>query len=144
MSKYIPELSNKNLVNKGIAIADLNTVPAVRKVPVDTSKLKEVKPINSFFSDLEFLPDEVKYFFEDNKELLKYSVIGGSFIMSLYVCSLIIDLVGHILFVAPIMELIGLGYSGWFVYKFLLFKEGRIELSYLMKNIKKSTLGIKE
>ncbi|KAJ0590346.1 putative cyanobacterial aminoacyl-tRNA synthetase, CAAD domain, protein CURVATURE THYLAKOID 1 [Helianthus annuus] len=39
------------------------------------------------------------------------------------------------------MELVGLGYSGWFVYRYLLFKSSRKELATDIESIKKKIAG---
>ncbi|KAG2661314.1 hypothetical protein PVAP13_1KG497900 [Panicum virgatum] len=40
-----------------------------------------------------------------------------------------------------IMELVGLGYTGWFVYRYLLFKESRKELAEDIESLKKKIAG---
>ncbi|CAN1237573.1 Protein CURVATURE THYLAKOID 1A, chloroplastic [Linum grandiflorum] len=40
-----------------------------------------------------------------------------------------------------IMELVGLGYTGWFVYRYLLFKQSRKELAADIDTLKKKIAG---
>ncbi|CAN0825152.1 Protein CURVATURE THYLAKOID 1A, chloroplastic [Linum grandiflorum] len=40
-----------------------------------------------------------------------------------------------------IMELVGLGYTGWFVYRYLLFKQSRKELATDVETLKKKIAG---
>jgi len=40
-----------------------------------------------------------------------------------------------------IMELVGLGYTGWFVYRYLLFKESRKDLASDIETLKKKITG---
>ncbi|KAK1308108.1 Uncharacterized protein QJS10_CPA09g00353 [Acorus calamus] len=40
-----------------------------------------------------------------------------------------------------VMELVGLGYTGWFVYRFLLFKSSRKELATDIETLKKKITG---
>jgi hypothetical protein len=39
------------------------------------------------------------------------------------------------------MELVGLGYSSWFVYRYLLFKESRAELLEDIESLKQQISG---
>lgn len=53
----------------------------------------------------------------------------------------LLDSVNDIPLVAPTFELIGLGYTGWFIYRYLLSAKNRQELSELFNNVKEYVLG---
>ena len=53
----------------------------------------------------------------------------------------VLDAVNDIPFVAPTFELIGLGYSAWFAYRYLLGAKNREELARLSKSMKEYVFG---
>ncbi|KAG9140622.1 hypothetical protein Leryth_006825 [Lithospermum erythrorhizon] len=46
-----------------------------------------------------------------------------------------------VLWLPKVMELVGLGYTGWFVYRYLLFKQSRKELATDIESLKKKIAG---
>ncbi|PIA49171.1 hypothetical protein AQUCO_01300199v1 [Aquilegia coerulea] len=83
------------------------------------------------FSDIKEKWDAV----ENKSTVLLY---GGGAIVGIWLSS---TLVGAINSVPLIMELVGLGYTGWFVYRYLLFKSSRKELATDIESIKKKIAG---
>ncbi|CAL9062209.1 unnamed protein product, partial [Musa banksii] len=66
---------------------------------------------------------------------------GGGAIVAVWLSSIIVGAVNS---VPLIMELVGLGYTGWFVYRYLLFKESRKELASDIESLKKKIVGTGE
>ncbi|XP_019240450.1 PREDICTED: protein CURVATURE THYLAKOID 1A, chloroplastic-like [Nicotiana attenuata] len=66
---------------------------------------------------------------------------GGSAILSLWLSSIVIDALDSIPLLPKFLELVGLGYFGWFVYTYLLFKSGRDELGSDFQTLKKKITG---
>ena len=90
---------------------------------------------------LKALPGYVTGFFKENQGPL--GVIGlivGTLVTVRLVLALI-DAINDIPLVAPTLELIGLAYTGWFVYRYLLTASSRQELSEQVREIKEQILG---
>ncbi|XP_009778173.1 protein CURVATURE THYLAKOID 1A, chloroplastic-like [Nicotiana tabacum] len=66
---------------------------------------------------------------------------GGSAILGLWLSSIVIDALDSIPLLPKFLELVGLGYFGWFVYTYLLFKSGRDELGSDFQTLKKKITG---
>ncbi|KAL6911433.1 hypothetical protein ACP4OV_000238 [Aristida adscensionis] len=75
---------------------------------------------------------------EDKTTVLTYA--GGA-IVALWLSSVIVGAVNSVPLLPKLMELVGLGYTGWFVYRYLLFKESRKELAEDIESIKKKIAG---
>ncbi|URE18296.1 hypothetical protein MUK42_12643 [Musa troglodytarum] len=69
---------------------------------------------------------------------------GGGAIVAVWLSSIIVGAVNSVPLLPKIMELVGLGYTGWFVYRYLLFKESRKELASDIESLKKKIVGTAE
>ncbi|TVU05771.1 hypothetical protein EJB05_48954 [Eragrostis curvula] len=78
---------------------------------------------------------------ENKSSLLLYA---GGVIFTVWLSSAVIRAVGSVPLVPDLLELIGLGYSGWFVYRYLLFQENRQELASNLDALKKRITGSDE
>ncbi|GFP85353.1 protein curvature thylakoid 1a chloroplastic [Phtheirospermum japonicum] len=70
---------------------------------------------NELFTDLKEKWDVV----ENKQTVILY---GGCAIVAVWLASIVVGAINSIPLVPKIMELVGLGYTGWFVYRYLLFK----------------------
>ncbi|PIN01562.1 hypothetical protein CDL12_25930 [Handroanthus impetiginosus] len=75
---------------------------------------------------------------ENKSTVLLY---GGGAIVAVWLASIVVGAINSIPLLPKIMELVGLGYTGWFVYRYLLFKSGRKELVSEVEAIKKKIAG---
>lgn len=55
-------------------------------------------------------------------------IYAGGALVALWLSSTIVGAINAVPLLPKLMELIGLGYTGWFVYRYLLFKSSRKEL----------------
>ncbi|KAJ7525052.1 hypothetical protein O6H91_17G034300 [Diphasiastrum complanatum] len=55
--------------------------------------------------------------------------------------STLIGVISPVPLLPKLMELVGLGYSSWFVYRYLLFKANREELNDKISNLKEKIIG---
>ncbi|XP_059312539.1 protein CURVATURE THYLAKOID 1A, chloroplastic [Lycium ferocissimum] len=92
---------------------------------VDTSEL---------LSDLKEKWDAV-----DNKSTV--IIYGGGAIVAVWLSSIVVGAINSVPLLPKIMELVGLGYTGWFVYRYLLFKSSRKELAEDIEQLKKKIAG---
>ncbi|XP_078180055.1 protein CURVATURE THYLAKOID 1A, chloroplastic-like [Carex rostrata] len=75
----------------------------------------------------------------DNKSTVL--LYGGGAIVAIWVSSIVVSAINSVPLLPKIMELVGLGYSGWFVYRYLLFKESRKELVSDIEALKQKITG---
>jgi len=87
------------------------------------------------------LPEYVGNFFNDYKQpLVSIGLILGA-IVSVKVLLAVLDALNDIPLVAPSFELIGIGYSAWFVYRYLLKASTREELTSEITTLKSQVVG---
>uniref|UniRef100_A0A7C9CXM1 Cyanobacterial aminoacyl-tRNA synthetase CAAD domain-containing protein n=1 Tax=Opuntia streptacantha TaxID=393608 RepID=A0A7C9CXM1_OPUST len=75
---------------------------------------------------------------ENKSTVLLY---GGGAIVAVWLSSVVVSAINSVPLLPKIMELVGLGYTGWFVYRYLLFKSGRKELAEDIEQLKKKIAG---
>jgi hypothetical protein len=93
---------------------------------------------------LDFLgkaPDSVGSFFSDYKKPLLTLILFLSGIVTVYITLAVLDAVNDIPLLAPIFELIGIGYTAWFVYRYLLRASTRSELVSEFESLKTQVVG---
>ncbi|KAK2983871.1 hypothetical protein RJ640_003922 [Escallonia rubra] len=86
------------------------------------------------FDDLKGKWDAV----ENKSTVLLY---GGGAIVVIWVSTIVVGAINSVPLLPKIMELVGLGYTGWFVYRYLLFKSSRKELATDIESLKKKIAG---
>ncbi|HEY9853230.1 MAG TPA: CAAD domain-containing protein [Leptolyngbyaceae cyanobacterium] len=94
--------------------------------------------ITNFFNDP---PDYLSEFFDKYKQPLTSVGLILAVFLSIKLLSGLLDSINDIPFIGPTFELIGLGYSAWFVYRYLLGARNREELSQLVTNLKEYVFG---
>lgn len=87
------------------------------------------------------LPAYVGRFFQQNGSLM--AALGWVFValLGLRVLSALIGTINSIPLLTPLFELVGLGYTAWFVNRYLLTSGKRQELSQEINHIKQQILG---
>ncbi|CAN6221711.1 unnamed protein product [Urochloa humidicola] len=75
---------------------------------------------------------------EDKPTVLLY---GGGAVVALWLTSVVVGAINAVPLLPKLLELVGLGYTGWFVYRYLLFKESRKELATDIETLKKKIAG---
>ncbi|XP_076888527.1 protein CURVATURE THYLAKOID 1A, chloroplastic-like [Bidens hawaiensis] len=68
-------------------------------------------------------------------------IYGGGGVVAIWISSILIGAINAVPLLPKILELVGLGYTGWFVYRYLLFKSSRKELATDIESIKKKISG---
>ncbi|CAL9749889.1 unnamed protein product [Musa acuminata subsp. burmannicoides] len=69
---------------------------------------------------------------------------GGGALLAVWLSAVVISAVNSVPLLPKIMELVGLGYTGWFVYRYLLYKDSRKELATDIETLKKKIAGTGE
>ncbi|CAL5189075.1 unnamed protein product [Lathyrus oleraceus] len=77
----------------------------------------------------------------DLDDTASLAVYGGGAIVTLWLTSAVIGAIDSIPLIPKLFEVVGLGYSLWFTYRYLLFKRNRDELSSIIEGLKEQVLG---
>ncbi|KFK30701.1 hypothetical protein AALP_AA6G016500 [Arabis alpina] len=89
---------------------------------------------NELFTDLKEKWDGL-----ENKSTV--IIYGGGAIVAVWLSSIVVGAINSVPLLPKVMELVGLGYTGWFVYRYLLFKSSRKELAEDIESLKKKIAG---
>jgi len=100
--------------------------------------LKYGEQLSSYLSNF---TDYVGTFFNKYKQLFIYLGIGIGALIAVRVVLSILDALNDIPLVAPTFELIGIGYSAWFIYRYLLKASTRNELTSEITTLKTQVVG---
>jgi len=111
--------------------------------------LKETIPPESEFKQwgqtikqiLSDLPDYIGEFISNNKQPIVSLGLIFAGIVSLKLTLAILDAINDIPLLAPTFELVGIGYTAWFVYRYLLQASNRQELSEEIDKFKAQIVG---
>ena len=87
------------------------------------------------------IPDYIGQFFADYKQPLITLGIFLAAIITVKVTLAILDAINDIPLLAPLLELVGLGYTAWFVWRYLWKASNREELAQEFEALKKQILG---
>lgn len=123
------------------AIAPSDVAPLAKLPPAVQSddQWKRIgAQVSSFLAEL---PDYLGRFFNEYKQpLITIGLILAAFI-SIKVVLAVIDALNDIPLLAPTFELVGIGYSVWFVNRYLLKASNRQELSQEIQALKEQVVG---
>ncbi len=99
-----------------------------------------IQPVTEFLSQL---PDYLATFFADYKKpITTVGLIIGALIAVKFTLA-ILDAINDIPLMSPMLELIGLAYTSWFVYRYLLKASNRQELWGEFDSLKNQVAGNK-
>ncbi|CAM6108077.1 unnamed protein product [Calypogeia fissa] len=101
--------------------------------PEETAE-KANKQLDEIISDL-----KIKWEAVENKPTV--AIYAGGAVLTLWFSSVIIGAVNSVPLLPKLLELVGLGYTGWFVYRYLLFKSSRKELLEDVEELKTKITG---
>jgi hypothetical protein len=94
--------------------------------------------VSRFLAGLpEYLSD---FFSEYRRPLITLGLLFGG-ILAVKMTLALLDAVDDIPLLAPVLQLIGLGYSAWFVYRYLLKASTRQELGQELGDLKDQVVG---
>ncbi|MBW4601693.1 MAG: CAAD domain-containing protein [Calothrix sp. FI2-JRJ7] len=132
METQSPETKMQELNNQ------TGTITKIQPSPSQDEWLKYGEQISSFLATL---PEYAGTIFNKYKQPLTVLGLIVAAIVTLKVVLAVLDALNDIPLVAPTFELIGIGYSGWFVYRYLLKASSRQELTSEITTIKKQVVG---
>lgn len=115
------------------------------KIPAQNGTSEQVQewlePVATFLSSL---PDQVGSFVSDYQKPLITILLLLSGVVTVKVVLAVLAAINEIPLLSPVFELVGVMYSGWFVYRYLLNAATRQELSQDFKSLKGQVLGGKD
>lgn len=97
-----------------------------------------VDKLSKFLSDL---PEYLSGFFSEYKRPITTIALIAGAIVSVKLILAVLGALDDIPLVAPTLQLIGLGYTAWFVYRYLWKASSRQELSNDFNTLKEQVLG---
>ncbi|MEH1811470.1 MULTISPECIES: CAAD domain-containing protein [unclassified Nostoc] len=139
----MPEQEFTETASKETTVAEINnqTGTITKLQPPAQPQDEWVKYGEQISTFLATLPDYLGSFFNQYKQpLVTVGLIVGS-IVAVKVLLAILDALNDIPLVAPTFELIGIGYSAWFVYRYLLKASTRKELTSEITTLKSQVVG---
>jgi CAAD domains of cyanobacterial aminoacyl-tRNA synthetase len=102
---------------------------------------KEVgEKVSGFLADL---PDYVTEFFGEYRRPIITVSLAIASIIAVKLLLAILGAVNDIPLLSPLFELVGMSYSAWFVYRYVLKEDTRKELSEGFSSLKEQVLGKK-
>lgn len=104
----------------------------------DSQVQRITQQVSNFLAEL---PSNVNRFYQEYKLPVLSFVALVVGIVVLRVGLAVIGAINSIPLVKPIFELIGMGYTGWFVYRYLINSSARKELAENIDSTKKEVLG---
>jgi hypothetical protein len=137
-----------DLKEKNTTVTDslINTETAGTLAPVSSweDSTEQVKAYaNKALELLADLPEGLGHFFADYRsQLITVGLLFGSFV-GVKVTLALLSALNEIPLVEPTLELIGLGYTSWFIYRFVVKADNRQELSTKYSSFKDQILGKK-
>jgi hypothetical protein len=89
------------------------------------------------------VPEQLGSFFSDYKQPLTTLGLIITAAITVYITLSVLDAIDHIPLLSSILELVGLGYSAWFITRYLLKASTRQELFAEFDGLKQQVLGEK-
>ncbi|KAE8699789.1 Protein CURVATURE THYLAKOID 1A [Hibiscus syriacus] len=117
--------------------SSVKLIPESKRFSLLQTKASEETSVDAgeLFTDLKEKWDKV----ENKSTVVLY---GGGAVVAVWLSSILVVAINSVPLLPKIMELVGLGYTGWFVYRYLLFKSSRKELATDIEALKSKIAGI--
>ncbi|MGB0563612.1 MAG: CAAD domain-containing protein [Spirulinaceae cyanobacterium] len=117
----------------------LNTEPSGAITPASGDVWQDyLGPISEF---LKKLPGSLEKFYTEYKDIIVIVGIVFAAFITVKLTLALLSAINDVPLMAPIFEIIGIGYTGWFVYRYLWKAESRSELSQDLATLKSKIFG---
>ncbi|KAM0034317.1 putative cyanobacterial aminoacyl-tRNA synthetase, CAAD domain, protein CURVATURE THYLAKOID 1 [Helianthus debilis subsp. tardiflorus] len=104
------------------------------RIKASSEDSSETSEVGEVFSGLKEKWDAI-----ENKPMVV--IYGGGAALGLWLSATVVDAINGVPVIPKFLELVGLGYTGWFIYRYLLFKSTRKELADDIEALKKKIIG---
>lgn len=91
--------------------------------------------------DVEKLLKDLQEKWDKVENKTSVAVYGAGALVAVWLSGTLVSAVNAVPLLPRLMELVGLGYTAWFVWRYLLFKSSREELGKEIEEIKKKIAG---
>lgn len=133
-----PEVTETEVSTTAFGNESAGKITSTKPAPADT-QVQEYLNIGTSFLTKIF--DYIKEFVDDNQKLLVNLLLIFLGIVAVKVTLAVVAAINDIPLLAPMFELVGLGYTGWFVYRYLLTRSSREELGQEFEALKAQVVG---
>lgn len=99
---------------------------------------QQVQPVVDVIAKL---PNYIGQFFADYQQPLLVILLFIVAFITVKVTFAVLGAINGVPLLSPVFELVGLGYTGWFIYRYLLRASTRQELSSEFNNLKAQVVG---
>ncbi|MDZ8051958.1 MAG: CAAD domain-containing protein [Aulosira sp. ZfuVER01] len=135
------ELTNPNSAEATVALPGVDN-QSLPKLPPANQSNEQWRQILSQVADfLANLPEYLGIFYNQYKQPLITVVLIVSAIVTLKVVLAILAAINSIPLVSPTFELIGMGYTTWLIFRYLIKASTRQELMYEIQNLQRQIVG---
>jgi hypothetical protein len=136
-SEYATPTSPKEMV--AIAGSNPQNLPMLPPASEPENQMQEFgKQVSDFLAKL---PENIGGFFSEYKKPIINIGLLIATIVAVRVVLAILDAINSIPLLSPTFELVGISYSTWFTFRYLLKDSTRQELSANIQSLKKQTFG---
>ncbi|OCR02523.1 hypothetical protein BCD67_01150 [Oscillatoriales cyanobacterium USR001] len=143
------EITTPNQPEKPVIVAKMSTSNSPETVSIAEDTVTDKSPSQSqqikeqVFSFISNLPDYINEFYQQYRSPITVVGLIVASVITLKVFLGVVDALNDIPLLEPTFELIGIGYSVWFIYRYLLKSSNRQELSQNIQVLKEQVLGRK-
>lgn len=123
------------------AVIEASETARLAKLPPATQEDQWQQFIRQTSVFLVQLPDYLSRFFNENKQLIISYILIVAALIALRVVLTVLVTLNDIPLIAPAFKLVGMGYSVWFVSRYLLTSQNRQELSEELQKSKQQVIG---
>ncbi|KAJ6796926.1 protein CURVATURE THYLAKOID 1A, chloroplastic-like [Iris pallida] len=128
------QLTRRSIPTPSYLLSDARRFSSLRVRATSSEETAGAAQADELLSDLKEKWDAL----ENKSTVLLY---GGGAIVAVWLSSVLVGAINSVPLLPKILELVGLGYTGWFVYRYLLFKSSRKELASDIEDLKKKIAG---
>jgi len=130
----------RSLIHGNKVVLSSRRAESVRFNPLPIRAVTEDSTTDPTAQIQEFIED-LKAKWEQTENKTTVGVYAGGALVALWLSSSIVGAINAVPLLPKLLELVGLGYTGWFVYRYLLFKSSRKELVQDIEELKGKITG---
>eukprot|EP00252_Welwitschia_mirabilis_P026517 TRINITY_DN872_c0_g1_i1.p1 TRINITY_DN872_c0_g1~~TRINITY_DN872_c0_g1_i1.p1 ORF type:complete len:172 (+),score=31.96 TRINITY_DN872_c0_g1_i1:136-651(+) len=121
-------------------ISTTSSVPGFSKLLLAPVRASSTEETTTTF-ETEDLLATVKEKWDAIENKSSVAIYGGGALLAVWISSIVVGAINSVPLLPKVMELVGLGYTVWFGYRYLLFKSNRRELAQDIEEIKRKITG---
>ena len=137
MESQTPQVT-ETTTPSGLSSESPGMITPTKSAPADNQIQEWIEVGTDFFTKIY---DYIGEFVNDNQKLLVNLLLAFLAIIAVKLILAILAAINDIPLLAPMFELVGLGYTGWFVYRYMLTKSSRQELIQEFESLKSQVVG---